>query len=95
MATGLPRTIERVGGGFRAGGEIGARGTGLGIAHGAGSPLLPGARALRNSAAFSRIKRAELGELDRADPPSLRKRASEPQHVPSKKIFYVRGLGAR
>src|SRR5438132_1350572 len=44
VAAGLPRTVERVGGGFRAGGKIGARGAGLGFAHGAVSALLPGTR---------------------------------------------------
>jgi len=43
-------------------------------------------------AALSRLERAELGELDRADPQSLRQRTSELWHVSPEKIFYVRGL---
>lgn len=43
---GLPRTIERMGGGFRAGGKIGARWAGLGVTHGAVPALLPGTRAI-------------------------------------------------
>src|SRR5438309_11139847 len=56
VAAGLPRTVERVGGGFRSGRKIGARRTGLGVAHGAVSSLLPGSRALCTGAAVSRFE---------------------------------------
>src|SRR6267143_6876520 len=87
VAAGFSSAVERVGGGFCARGEGGARGAGLGFAHGAVSPLLSGTRTVSKCAAFSRIERDQLGELDGADPPSLRQRTSEPRHVPTKKIF--------
>src|SRR5436309_1198501 len=90
--SGSVPALERVGSGFRAGGEGCSRWAGLGVAHCAVPPLLFGTRAILNGVALSWLERNELGELDGADPPSLRKRASEPRHVSSEEIFHVRGL---
>jgi len=49
-------------------------------------PLLPGLRRMK-CAALSRLERAELGELDGADPPALRQGTSWPHHVPAAKIL--------
>src|SRR5260370_38311692 len=79
-----------MGGGFCAGGAGRARWAGLGFAHGAVPHLLPGARAVRECAALSRLERDQLGELDGADPSSVREGTSVPRHVSTEKIFYER-----
>jgi hypothetical protein len=60
VAAGYSSTAQRVGRRLRAGRAEGARGTGLGFAHGAFPALLPRPRALRECAALSRPERAQL-----------------------------------
>src|SRR5438552_3102421 len=91
----LPRTVERVGGGFSRWRENRrSRGrTGLRAWCCFGSTTWDSPRMRRRG--LSWLERAELGELDGANPPSLRQGTSEPRHVSAEKVFYVRGLAER
>jgi len=61
VAAGFSPAPERVGGGFRAAGQA-AQWAGLGLAHGAIPPLLPGLARMKCAALFGLSDR--LGELD-------------------------------
>src|SRR5260370_3823326 len=76
-----------MGRGLRAGRPGRARGAGLCLADGAVPAVLPGPRAVRKRAPFSRPQRAQLGQLVGGSPPPLRQRTAAPRHVPATKIF--------
>jgi len=87
VAAGSPAEAERLGGGFCAGGTSGARGSRPGFAHGSVPFVLPGADAVRPRAAFSRLERAELGELVGGNTAEMRGGAAAEGFVSAEEVF--------